>query len=107
MNNEYDPATSIYTPQQSGVYSILSSVGIDPTVLGTYVVELDILVNGSVRAREVEEELGTQATTVTVSSILQLLAGDEVTITISTTQASAVTVPGITDTNFEAARFPS
>ncbi len=78
-------------------------------MLGAYVVDLEIRVNGIARARKVEHEPETQANiaTVTVSSILHLLVGDQVTITISTIQASAITVRGITDTHFEAARFSS
>ncbi|WP_289318929.1 hypothetical protein [Peribacillus sp. NJ4] len=47
LNNEYDPATSIFTPTQSGVYSICANVGllpINPAI--NHATELSIQVNG-------------------------------------------------------------
>lgn len=47
LNNEYDPATLIFTPTQSGVYSICANVGLLPTNPAiNHATELSIQVNG-------------------------------------------------------------
>jgi len=107
-NNEYNPITSIFTPKQDGIYSIIGSVNFIPDVSpSTYRVLVEINVNGIPLASDNDFFGAIQIGNVTsVSAILQLTAGDAVSISCLSS------VNGIINANppatrFEAARFPS
>lgn len=115
LNDEYDETTSTFSPNQGGVYLIVASVLFEknPEVaLTDYVVEVDVLVNGADPEKAfadneyVPESLSAEVVAVKASSIVQLEAGDEVTVSaFASVDGEILNNPY--GTLFEAARFPS
>ncbi|GHH97948.1 ABC transporter permease [Neobacillus kokaensis] len=116
---EYDPATSTFTAHQDGVYSILASIGFEPnSTLApvNFAVEVDIILNGTdlltTDLDNVPVELFGVPVVVSTSSIVQLNAGDTLSVQFSAFSREIGFVNGVIlglpfNTHFEAARFPS
>ncbi|MDA1650447.1 exosporium leader peptide [Bacillus cereus group sp. TH160LC] len=105
LNGEYD-GISTFTPKQDGVYLIIGSVTFSPGFVSIYTTTVNILVNGNIATTLPFMNGSTSVLNFTIiSSILQLQAGDAVTIQ-AVTSITGVYVPN-TGTHFEAARFPS
>lgn len=112
LANEYNPATSTFIPNTDGVYSIIASVSFFPNVPTQYRVALEIRLNGNQVAAADNDFFGALANitnAVTVSSILQLQAGDTVEIFVLSNVAGTLLTQGlnVAASHFEAARFPS
>ncbi|MEK4672574.1 MULTISPECIES: exosporium leader peptide-containing protein [Bacillus] len=105
LNGEYD-GISTFTPKQDGVYLIIGSVTFSLGFVSIYTTTVNILVNGNIATTLPFMNGSTSVLNFTIiSSILQLQAGDAVTIQ-AVTSITGVYVPN-TGTHFEAARFPS
>ena len=108
LKNEYDQRTSIFSPRQGGVYSIIAGVGFNPDVLTNYSVRMLIVVNDNVVVAH-NDFFGQEVpfgNLVNISAILFLNAGDRVRIFAnSTTDGVFFADPLVA--HFEAARFPS
>jgi hypothetical protein len=102
-NNEYDPATGKFTPQQDGIYFIIASVGFKPAgETGEYSVNLGILVNSNTAAQDFEFSPGSDAA-ISVSTILPLQADDVVDVFIRSPEGATDPIGNIT--RFEGARI--
>jgi C1q domain len=81
LNNEYDPATSTFVPQQSGIYTIITnvfSVSLPPSEIGVGIRVNDTIVEPDFD----EEESSNVSSTPSLSLILQLQAGDRVDVAV-------------------------
>ncbi|PEU80205.1 hypothetical protein CN394_14635, partial [Bacillus anthracis] len=107
LNNEYNTATSTFIPAQGGVYLVQATVALSGG--GPNALRLDIFVNNNTRALEVENIFAgaLMINTVTVSTILQLGAGESVNIFAVCQPSPFNTFSGLDTVHFEAARFPS
>lgn len=82
LNNEYNPATSTFTPFSNGVYSLIASIYFSPNtpVAGQhYFLKLLIRINGTVVASDTEWIPGGDGV-IAVSTIQRLQAGDTVEV---------------------------
>lgn len=114
LNDEYDQATSTFTPKQDGVYLIISGVRFSPNIPTNYSVRMLIVV--SVNEKDVIKDVvqrndffGQEVpfpNLTSISAILQLSAGDKVRI-FSSTLIDGVYFNDPTSAHFEAARLPS
>ena len=107
LNDEYDPLTSTFTPNQNGVYLIQATISIDAVT--PFSTTLEIQVDGIPSAIKTES-LATGAlfiNTITVSTILLLQAGVPVDIFARNSPSTSQTVASTQFVHFEAARFPS
>ncbi|WP_434092406.1 ABC transporter permease [Priestia megaterium] len=110
--NEYDPANSIFIPKTNGVYSIIATIAFSPnSTTSDYRAGIQIRVNGNSVAAD-NDFFGANApftNEVTVSTILELEAGDLVEIFAVSSVAGVIVQDGVNQnsTHFEAARFPS
>ncbi|OJD87360.1 ABC transporter permease [Bacillus cereus] len=109
LANEYNPATSIFMPKTKGVYSIIGTIGFfpnDPTL--NYRARVEIRVNGNAAIAIDNDFFGpiSFGNVVSVSTIVQLNAGDEVEI-YAQSSIDGVLSPLEDGAHFEAARFPS
>lgn len=100
-----------FIPSTTGVYSISVSILFIATTPGVADIRLSIQVNGAYRSYYITAILPRAAgqavaDTVGFTTILQLQAGDQVTVRYFSTQASVVQNDG-NNTYFSAARFPS
>ncbi|MFC5986884.1 C1q-like domain-containing protein [Marinicrinis lubricantis] len=108
LANEYNPANSTFTPSRRGVYSILGTIAFNPTNPNVnYRARVEIRVNGAPAVAIDNDFFGPSnfINVVTVSTILQLQAGDRVEVFAESNTAGSIAAD--TDTRFEAARFPS
>lgn len=109
LGDEYDPATSTFTPIHGGVYSVNASVLFFSDDVTDYRVLVGLQVNGATVAFDNDfwgESLSAVIGNIaSVSAILYLQAGDEVTVFLETTTPGDIS-SGV-GTTFEAARFPS
>ncbi|KFM98935.1 ABC transporter permease [Bacillus clarus] len=109
LANEYNPATSIFSPRTRGVYSVLGTIGFLPNNTNlNYRARVEIRVNGNFAIAIDNDFFGpiNFGNVVNVSTILQLEAGDQVEIFAQSSIAGVIdTSAGVT--HFEAARFPS
>ncbi|WP_406620928.1 C1q-like domain-containing protein [Bacillus atrophaeus] len=105
LANEYNPNTSTFTPRTTGVYSLIASVEFQTTAIVDFTFEVVFLVNQDVVGGDNEFRGGALPAIVTINDILQLNAGDTVTVAMRSTAAGAVQVS--TSTHFAAARLPS
>ncbi|MFY0760911.1 ABC transporter permease [Metabacillus dongyingensis] len=109
LNNEYNPVTSIFTPTQTGVYSICANVSFlpnNPTI--DHATNLSIQVNGIQQVSSDNFFIGGVGITSNVNgacTIVQLQPGDTVRVVFLSTVDGIIS--SVSDTNFEAARFPS
>lgn len=115
LNNEYNPATSIFTAKQDGVYSIIGSVNFGPFSdeefnnfnPAVYRGLILIFVNNAPVAADndfaSEIPIGN---VISVSTIHQLSAGDQVRI-LFTNSIDGIIFRNPLGTRFEAARLPS
>lgn len=112
LNNEYNPATSTFTPKIDGIYSVIAMVNFGPVINGVivptnYRVLTVIRVNGSPVAADNdffgELPIGDATST---SVILQLSAGDEVNVA-TTVSTNGVLFANPLGMQFQAARLPS
>ncbi len=88
INNEYNPATSTFIPQQSGLYSTAASLIFTPDNPNTpYIAGIIVRVNGVNKLYDQGNTTG--LSTLDVSGILQLQAGDRVEV------FAAMTTPGV------------
>ncbi|MEK4837918.1 exosporium leader peptide-containing protein [Bacillus sp. FSL L8-0152] len=107
LNGEYD-GVSTFIPQQDGVYSIITTIIFSPTDdTLNYVTEVFITVNSALIAGDDSFFGGNTGllNAVTVSTIVQLNAGDMVQVQAGSTIDGVIASPLLT--NFQAARFPS
>ncbi|PED13424.1 hypothetical protein CON01_16765 [Bacillus thuringiensis] len=107
LNGEYD-GVSTFIPQQDGVYLIITTIIFSPTDNTlNYVTEVFITVNSTLIAGDDSFFGGNTGllNAVTVSTIVQLNAGDMVQVQAGSTIDGAIASPLLT--NFQAARFPS
>ncbi|MED3620875.1 hypothetical protein P4503_22755 [Bacillus thuringiensis] len=107
LNGEYD-GVSTFIPQQDGVYLIITTIIFSPTDNTlNYVTEVFITVNSALIAGDDSFFGGNTGllNAVTVSTIVQLNAGDMVQVQAGSTIDGAIASPLLT--NFQAARFPS
>lgn len=112
LNNEYNPLTSTFIPKQDGVYSINASLNFGSEVNGEIVITnfsvlIVIWVNGEpvVIDNDFMGEIPI-INVVSVSGILQLTAGDEVNIAVTSTTAGVI-ISNSLSMRFEATRLPS
>jgi hypothetical protein len=107
---EYNPATSTFIPTKNGVYSILGTIGFlpnDPNV--NYRTRIEIRVNGNPANAIDNDFFGAgvlTANAVQVSTILQLLANEQVEV-YATSSTPGIITSAEDGSRFEAARFPS
>jgi hypothetical protein len=88
LNNEYDPATSTFIPRQSGIYSITAGVEFEPNDINTsYRGVIIIRVNGVNTLVDGDNMIG--SSTVDVSGLIELQAGDRVEV------FALMTIPGV------------
>jgi hypothetical protein len=111
LTNEYAPSTSTFSPRRKGVYSIIASIFFLPVAPFTLpaLTQINILVNGFYVAFDSETLSTNTGYTVSVSTNIQLNAGDVVEVYMrSSVQGAIVPSPaeGVA-TRFEATRFPS
>ncbi|PFT16314.1 hypothetical protein COK83_10960, partial [Bacillus thuringiensis] len=107
LNGEYD-GVSTFIPQQDGVYLIITTIIFSPTDNTlNYVTEVFITVNSTLIAGDDSFFGGNTGllNAVTVSTIVQLNAGDMVQVQAGSTIDGSIASPLLT--NFQAARFPS
>ncbi|MBK4744668.1 collagen-like domain-containing protein, partial [Bacillus cereus] len=107
LNGEYD-GVSTFIPQQDGVYLIITTIIFSPTDdTLNYVTEVFITVNSALIAGDDRFFGGNTGllNAVTVSTIVQLNAGDMVQVQAGSTIDGVIASPLLT--NFQAARFPS
>jgi hypothetical protein len=102
LNNEYNPATSTFTPNQQGVYAIFASVRLDNVLNDDQRVNLHIRVNGGARIFD-NEIIDPETGFVYVSGILRLKAGDIVNVFIDTSSG----IIQADNTHFEMYRYQS
>lgn len=113
LANEYNPATSIFIPKTKGVYSILGNITFSPNDFNmNYRARVEIRVNGNPAIAIDNDFFGTGVffnNDVSVTSILQLEAGDSVEVFAESSVAGVIVqnVNGVNTVHFEAARFPS
>jgi len=114
LANEYNPTTSTFSPTANGVYSVIGTVSFSPNFPNLpYRTRIEIRVNGN-PAIAIDNDffsatIPSFSNVVEVSSILQLQAGDQVTIFAESNIGGtiALNTAGGNSTHFEAARFPS
>jgi hypothetical protein len=110
LATEYNPATSTFIPAKNGVYSILGTIGFlpnDPNV--NYRTRIEIRVNGNPANAIDNDFFGAgvlTANAVQVSTILQLLANEQVEV-YATSSTPGIITSAEDGSRFEAARFPS
>jgi hypothetical protein len=110
LATEYNPATSTFIPTKNGVYSILGTIGFlpnDPNV--NYRTRIEIRVNGNPANAIDNDFFGAgvlTANAVQVSTILQLLANEQVEV-YATSSTPGIITSAEDGSRFEAARFPS
>lgn len=108
LANEYNTAASTFIPAKKGIYSIIASVGFIPNnVVNPYRVLLAIRVNGVDVARD-NDFFSTInfRNDVTVSTNIQLNAGDIVEIFVQSSVVGSIGTEAASS-RFEATRFPS
>lgn len=104
VNNEYDPTTSTFIAQQSGIYSFNASIFFIPDNPDTrYLIFIDIQVNGTSVASD-SETVPFGSTTIDVSVIQQLQAGDRVEVFAGSGAGGQIQV-SLSETRFEGARI--
>lgn len=113
LNNEYNPANSTFTPRQDGVYQVMGTISFDPDNNNVdYRARVEIRVNGNPAISTDNDFFGggvNFSNVVSVSTILQLQAGDRVEVFAQSSTAGFINenVPGSNSTRFEVARYPS
>ncbi|MGX5568747.1 hypothetical protein ACWKT7_23870 [Bacillus toyonensis] len=113
LANEYNPVTSTFMPKTRGVYSVLGNITFSPNDINVnYRARVEIRVNGNTAIAIDNDYFGTGVffnNDVSVTSILQLEAGDVVEIFAESSIDGVIVqnVNGLNTVHFEAARFPS
>ncbi|MFH7829592.1 hypothetical protein [Bacillus luti] len=113
LANEYNPAASTFIPKTRGVYSVLGNITFSPNdITVNYRARVEIRVNGNPAIAIDNDFFGTGVffnNDVSVTSILQLEAGDFVEVFAESSIAGVIVqnVNGFNTVHFEAARFPS
>ncbi|MER0465545.1 hypothetical protein ABR330_02370 [Bacillus cabrialesii subsp. cabrialesii] len=105
LANEYNPGTSTFSPRAPGVYSLNASVEFQPNVIVDFNLEVVFLVNQNVVGGNNKTQAGNLPAIVAITEILQLNAGDTVTVAMRSTAAGVI--QATTRTRFAAARVPS
>ncbi|MDQ0116246.1 C1q-like domain-containing protein [Paenibacillus harenae] len=100
LNNEYNPATSIFTAKRSGVYVFFASIGYQPATDVAGTVSIAILANERILVDS--EAIRLDGTIVSVTGIVQLRAGDRVVVFAAVFGGSGVIEPFAT--RFEGSR---
>ncbi|PFL17042.1 ABC transporter permease [Bacillus cereus] len=109
LANEYNPATSEFTPKTRGVYSVIGTIGFFPNDTNVnYRARVEVRVNGNAAIAIDNDFFGpiNFGNVVSVSTILQLHAGDFVEI-FAQSSIDGVISSSEDGSHFEAARFPS
>lgn len=108
LANEYNPATSTFIPNNSGVYSIIASIEFQPfDSTNAYRIGISIRVNGvDIAINNVFSSAGEQISIAAVSTNVPLQAGDRVEVFAVFSTAGVVDGDSRT-TRFEGSRFPS
>ncbi|MCY9096728.1 hypothetical protein MOE96_17795 [Bacillus inaquosorum] len=105
LANEYNPDTSTFSPRTAGVYSLNAAVEFQANANVDFNLEVAFLVNQDVVGGNNETQAGNLPAVVAITEILQLNAGDTVTVAMRSTAAG--TIQETTRTRFAAARVPS
>ncbi|MEC1581146.1 C1q-like domain-containing protein [Bacillus subtilis] len=105
LANEYNPNTSTFSPRTAGVYSLNASVEFQPNAIVDFNLEVVFLVNQDVVGGNNKSQAGNIPAVVAITEILQLNAGDTVTVAMRSTAAGVI--QATTRTHFAAARVPS
>lgn len=105
LANEYNPNTSTFSPRTAGVYSLNASVEFQPNTIVDFNLEVVFLVNQNVVGGNNKSQAGNIPAVVAITEILQLNAGDTVTVAMRSTAAGVI--QATTRTHFAAARVPS
>ncbi|CAI6307429.1 C1q domain-containing protein [Bacillus subtilis] len=105
LANEYNPDTSTFSPRTAGVYSLNASVEFQANANVDFNLEVVFLVNQDVVGGNNETQAG-NLPAVAITEILQLNAGDTVTVAMRRSTAAG-TIQATTRTRFAAARVPS
>ncbi|MDQ0059859.1 C1q-like domain-containing protein [Paenibacillus harenae] len=100
LNNEYNPATSIFTARRSGIYVLFASINYLPATDVAGVVAIAIFANESILVDS--EAIRLNGTIVSVTGIVQLRAGDRVGVFAAVSDGSGVIDPF--NTRFEGSR---
>ncbi|SFD67738.1 C1q domain-containing protein [Paenibacillus catalpae] len=101
LENEYNPATSTFTPEQNGVYSFTASVLFGSEPVTSVSVTLAVLVNNDVKLSSLET-LSSGRGIVLTTGIVRLRKGDAVTVVIQTSAEGFISTS--TGTRFEGFR---
>ncbi|UQZ47450.1 complement C1q domain-containing protein [Bacillus sp. PK3-037] len=105
LANEYNPNTSTFSPRTAGVYSLNASVEFQPNAIVDFNLEVVFLVNQDVVGGNSQFQAGNLPAVVAITEILQLNAGDTVTVAMRSTAAGFI--QATPRTRFAAARVPS
>ncbi|AGI30587.1 C1q-like domain-containing protein [Bacillus subtilis] len=106
LANEYNPGTSTFSPRTAGVYSLNASVEFQANANVGFNLEVVFLVNQDVVGGGNNQfQAGNLPAVVAITEILQLNAGDTVTVAMRSTAAGVI--QATTRTHFAAARVPS
>lgn len=106
--NEHSTFTSTFIPETKGIYSIIASVQFSPvTFINPYRVQIAIRVNNTDVSRDNDFfSIIPFDNDVSVSTNIQLNAGDQVQVFVQSSVAGEIVSDPAT-THFEATRFPS
>ncbi|QFY83558.1 hypothetical protein D0808_20200 [Bacillus subtilis] len=106
LANEYNPGTSTFSPRTAGVYSLNASVEFQANANVGFNLEVVFLVNQDVVGGGNNQfQAGNLPAVVAITEILQLNAGDTVTVAMRSTAAGVIQATA--RTHFAAARVPS
>ncbi|MEC1775625.1 C1q-like domain-containing protein [Bacillus mojavensis] len=105
LANEYNPNTSTFSPRTAGVYSLNASVEFQTNAIVDFNLEVVFLVNQDVIGGNNTFQAGNLPAVVAITEILQLNAGDTVTVAMRSTAAGVI--QATPRTRFAAARVPS
>lgn len=106
LANEYNPDTSTFSPRTAGVYSLNAAAEFQANANVDFNLEVVFLVNQDVVGGNNETQAGNLPAVVAITEILQLNAGDTVTVAMRRSTAAG-TIQATTRTRFAAARVPS
>ncbi|MEC1288783.1 hypothetical protein P9B58_00570 [Bacillus mojavensis] len=105
LANEYNPNTSTFSPRTAGVYSLNASVEFQSNANVDFNLEVVFLVNQDVVGGNNTFQTRNLPAVVAITEILELNAGDTVTVAMRSTVTGVI--QATTRTRFAAARVPS
>ncbi|MDR6555056.1 C1q-like domain-containing protein [Paenibacillus qinlingensis] len=107
LNNEYNTATSTFTPTYSGIYAVTVTLSLNPKSGTNYTADIRVNGNTQISIRYEPNGAPSLVETMLLNGILQLQAGDIVQVFAINPQGEGRILGNPTGTHFEAARFPS